>query len=53
MGLQSALDHAGGRGQSDEGVTVSTFLASLSTAIIVFAVEFLAFLVLKNKLTRI
>lgn len=51
--LGSALEHAGGTGQKNEGVSISTFLASLATAIIIFAVEFLLFLVLKGKLTRI
>lgn len=51
--LGSALEHAGGTGQKNEGVSISTFLASLATAIVIFAVEFLLFLVLKGKLTRI
>ncbi|KAI9927682.1 hypothetical protein AWENTII_006524 [Aspergillus wentii] len=51
--LGKALEHAGGTGQSSEGVSIQTFLASLATAIIVFAVEFLLFMVLKGKLTRI
>ncbi|PKX88197.1 DUF221-domain-containing protein [Aspergillus novofumigatus IBT 16806] len=51
--LGLALEHAGGNGQRNEGVTIQTFLASLATAVIVFAVEFLLFLLLKGKLTRI
>lgn len=51
--LGSALEHAGGTRQKKEGVTISTFLASLGTAIVIFAVEFLLFMVLKGKLTRI
>lgn len=51
--LGSALEQAGGRRQQKEGVTISTFLASLGTAIVIFAVEFLLFLLLKGKLTRI
>lgn len=52
-GLESALENAGGTGQSSQGVTVKTFVASLATAIIIFSVEFFLFLVLKGKLTRI
>ncbi|PWY93185.1 DUF221-domain-containing protein [Aspergillus sclerotioniger CBS 115572] len=51
--LGSALEHAGGSGKNKEGISIGTFLASLATAIIVFAVEFLCFLLLKGKLTRI
>ncbi|KAI1921025.1 hypothetical protein LOZ07_000324 [Ophidiomyces ophidiicola] len=49
----AALNGQGGTGQRSVGISISTFLASLATAIIVFAVEFLLFLVLKGKLTRI
>ncbi|KAJ5244478.1 hypothetical protein N7489_004574 [Penicillium chrysogenum] len=52
-GLEEALEHTGGHGRTAEGVSISTFLASLATAIIVFVVEFLLFLLLKGKLTRI
>ncbi|KAJ5543541.1 hypothetical protein N7461_009544 [Penicillium sp. DV-2018c] len=52
-GLEKALEHTGGHGRTAEGVSIKTFVASLSTAIIVFAVEFLFFLILKNKLSRI
>lgn len=51
--LESALEHAGGNAQHSEGVPIKTFVASLATAVIVFALEFLLFLVLKGKLTRI
>lgn len=51
--LETALEKAGGTGKKNEGVSISTFLASLATAIVVFAVEFLLFLLLKGKLTRI
>ena len=51
--LGQALEHAGGNGQRSEGVNIQTFLASLATAVIVFAVEFFLFLLLKGKLTRI
>ncbi|KAJ5684551.1 uncharacterized protein N7477_000896, partial [Penicillium maclennaniae] len=52
-GLGEALEHAGGTGRADSGISIQTFLASLATAIIVFVVEFLLFLLLKGKLTRI
>lgn len=52
-GLEQALQHTGGHGRTDQGVPLKTFLASLATAIIVFAVEVLLFLLLKGKLTRI
>jgi hypothetical protein len=52
-GLEQALEHSGSRGRTNEGVNVKTFVASLATAIVVFAVEFLLFLLLKGKLTRI
>ncbi|KAL2807652.1 hypothetical protein BJX63DRAFT_64489 [Aspergillus granulosus] len=51
--LTSALEHAGGNGQKTEGISIKTFVASLATAIIIFTVEFLLFLLLKGKLTRI
>lgn len=49
----AALDSQGGAGQKTAGISISTFLASLATAVIIFAVEFLLFVVLKGKLTRI
>ncbi|KAJ5933702.1 hypothetical protein N7454_006031 [Penicillium verhagenii] len=51
--LEEALENAGGHGKADEGESVSTFVASLATAFVVFAVEFCLFMVLKGKLTRI
>ena len=51
--LEGALDTAGGEGQAREGVGVKTFLASLATAAVIFSVQFLLFLVLKSKFTRI
>ncbi|EEP76111.1 conserved hypothetical protein [Uncinocarpus reesii 1704] len=49
----AALDAQSGTGQKAIGISISTFIASLATAIIVFAVEFLLFLILKGKLIRI
>ncbi|KAJ5628700.1 hypothetical protein N7490_010928 [Penicillium lividum] len=51
--LEEALEHAGKNGKADAGESVSTFVASLATAFVVFAVEFCLFMVLKGKLTRI
>lgn len=51
--LGEALKHTGGNGKLDQGVSLKSFLASLATATVVFAVEFLLFLLLKGKLTRI
>ncbi|RAL15251.1 putative DUF221 domain protein [Aspergillus homomorphus CBS 101889] len=51
--LGSALEHAGGSGKNKEGISIGTFLASLATAVVVFAVEFLLFMLLKGKLSRI
>ncbi|KAF3392692.1 putative protein RSN1 [Penicillium rolfsii] len=51
--LEDALSHTGGNGKSEEGVSLKSFLASLATAMVVFAVEFLLFMLLKGKLTRI
>lgn len=51
--LEQALEHAGGHGKASQGESISTFVASLATAIIVFAVEFFLFMFLKSKLTRI
>ncbi|KAL3467140.1 hypothetical protein BJX64DRAFT_191506 [Aspergillus heterothallicus] len=51
--LTSAFEHAGGNGQKTEGISLKTFVASLATGIIIFSVEFLLFLLLKGKLTRI
>ncbi|KAL1955363.1 hypothetical protein VTO42DRAFT_8645 [Malbranchea cinnamomea] len=52
-GVGAALDAQSGTGQRSVGMSISTFMASLATAIIIFVVEFLLFLVLKGKLTRI
>lgn len=52
-GLENALEHTGGNGKTSSGISIKTFLASLATAVTVFVVEFLLFLLLKGKLTRI
>lgn len=51
--LIDALDQAGGHGKADQGESLSSFLASLGTAVAVFGVEFFLFMMLKGKLTRI
>lgn len=51
--LEKALEHTGGHGRTGSGVSIQTFLASLATAMVVFAVEVLCFMILKGKLTRI
>lgn len=52
-GIGSALDNSSGSGARNQGLSVKAFVASLVTAIIVFAVETLLFMLLKGKLTRI
>ncbi|ODH24174.1 hypothetical protein ACO22_05337 [Paracoccidioides brasiliensis] len=51
--VAAALDAQSGTGQKTAGMSITTFLASLATAVIIFAVEFLLFILLKGKLTRI
>ena len=51
--LIDALEQAGSKSSGEEGESLSSFLASLATSIVVFVVEFCVFLVLKDKLTRI
>ncbi|OJD14133.1 hypothetical protein AJ78_05508 [Emergomyces pasteurianus Ep9510] len=51
--VAAALDAQSGTGQKTAGMSITTFMASLATAIIVFAVEFILFTLLKGKLTRI
>ncbi|PGH19019.1 hypothetical protein AJ79_00053 [Helicocarpus griseus UAMH5409] len=51
--VAAALDAQAGSGQKTAGMSITTFMASLATACIVFAVEFVLFILLKGKLTRI
>jgi calcium permeable stress-gated cation channel len=51
--LGSALDSSSGSGQRSQGMSLKTFLASLVTALAIFGIEILLFLLLKSKLTRI
>ncbi|KAI9750324.1 MAG: hypothetical protein M4579_006519 [Chaenotheca gracillima] len=47
------LDGPAGKGQSDQGISISSFLASLAVAAAVFAVELLAFIILQNRIRKI
>ncbi|KAJ5281038.1 hypothetical protein N7478_006410 [Penicillium angulare] len=51
--LIDALEQASSKSSGEEGESLSSFLASLATSIVIFAVEFFVFLALKDKLTRI
>ncbi|KAH8704759.1 hypothetical protein BGW36DRAFT_421350 [Talaromyces proteolyticus] len=51
--LSDALTGSNGAGHSSQGISLKTFVASLVTAIIVFAIETLLFLLLKDRLKRI
>lgn len=50
--LGDALE-GNGAGHRSQGISIKTFVASLVTAIIVFAIETLLFMLLKGKLKRI
>lgn len=50
--LGSALE-GNGTGHRSQGISVKTFVASLVTGIVVFALETLLFVFLKGKLKRI
>lgn len=53
MSATRSLDLDSSKGQEDQGISVSTFLASLATGAVVFALESLLFLALKGNLRRI
>lgn len=42
-----------GKAQSQEGVSLETFIASLAVSAVVFGVEFLVFIVIRKKLRRV
>ena len=42
-----------GKGQANEGVSLTAFLASLSSGLVVFGIQFVLFLFLKDKFNRI
>jgi len=51
--LGSAIDAVAGKAQSSQGQTLNTFFASLVGSIVAFAIQFLAFLFIKDRLARI
>jgi transposase len=52
-GLAGALSSAAGAAQAQKNVTLNTFFASVAVGAVVFAVEFILFVVIKGKLNRI
>lgn len=52
-GAVGILEAGAGRGQGTQGITLTTFFASLISSIAIFAVEFGVFLLIKNKFSRI
>ena len=51
--ISQALDQAAGTGQKNAGISLNTFLVSLVGALITFGVQFVLFLLIKGKLSRI
>ena len=51
--ISGALDGSAGKGQTNQGISLTAFLASLIAAALVFGIEFILFLLLKGKLARI
>lgn len=47
------LDQGSGRAQSNQGISLNTFFASLVGGLAIFGVEFLLFLIIKGKFSRI
>jgi hypothetical protein len=43
----------GGQAQNSQGISLVTFLTALVSSLIIFGVQMLAFILLKNKLARI
>lgn len=52
-GAVGILEAGAGRGQGTQGISLSVFFASLVSSIVIFAVEFGVFLLIKNKFSRI
>jgi calcium permeable stress-gated cation channel len=48
-----AVNSTAGKAQENAGVSLNSFLASLAVAAAVFGVEFLLFLLIKNRFSRI
>jgi hypothetical protein len=51
--VHDALNHVTGTAQSSTGITVQTFLASLTTGSIIFMIEITLFIFVKNRLPDI
>jgi len=51
--VTDAIGKSGGKGQSEEGMSLESFLASLAVAAAVFGVEVLIFVLLRTKLQRV
>lgn len=51
--LVEAIDSAAKKATATEGISLNSFFASLAAAAIIFVVQFLLFLSLKNRLPRI
>lgn len=52
-GTVDALNAGAGKAQGSQGITLTTFFASLVGALAIFGVEFGVFLIIKNKFSRI
>ncbi|KAI9824922.1 MAG: hypothetical protein M1832_001527 [Thelocarpon impressellum] len=50
--VENALQDSAGKGQGQQGISLNSFLASLAAAAVIFAVEFLLFVVIKNNQPR-
>jgi hypothetical protein len=42
-----------GQGQATQGISLVAFLTALATSLVIFGIQMLAFILLKNKLARI
>jgi len=51
--LGSALAQQNGSGQKLQGISAKAFVISLGTGMVIFAVQFILFVLIKNKLARI
>jgi hypothetical protein len=51
--LSGAVNSTAGKAQSDVGVSLNSFLASLAVAAAVFGVEYILFILIKNRFSRI
>jgi len=51
--LPTQTDDVTGSAQSSNGISLVAFLTALATSLVVFAVQMIAFLLLRNKLARI